>query len=362
MYCHNCGREIPDNVYSCPYCGGFIGSGTAQPKPEPQQEPAQPSERKSVSNFRRIALCLVALVLLVAGCFRLGQFLHQRSLDSTYQSALDAYESGEYTKALELFTSLGTYRSSQSYIEDCKINQKYEDYDPSGLDFEVDYYGMQASPVPRDQIEQMMATFIYGTWYWEGTDEAFVIDPKTLDGQEYRVCAAKTMDDMMSILLYYPPISDQLYRLSTYPSGSDYPSNAIRMMSVVPADDTGATSTAYDKTSAEIDALYAEAEAQERAYEEELKKQRAYSDSEVVNKATEFVKSKFNTTLSSVAYARVSVNSSLVEYDPHEKTYACYMEFSYYDLSNFGVITTYQGYFLYKDANSKLSLIEYSIG
>ncbi len=345
MYCHNCGRKIPDGASSCSYCYASTPSAATPP---------QSLKRKKLSAPLLVAVCFGIIVLLAAGYFGVRHF--------SYQNALDAYEKGEYTKALELFTGLGTYKDSQSYIEDCKINQKYEDYDPSGLDFEVDYFGLQAQPVTRDQIEQTMATFIYGTWYREDTDEAFVIDSKALDEQEYRVCAAKLFEENMCILFYYPSAPDQFYRLETYPSGSDSASSSIHVLSIYPVDNPGAASTAYDLSSAERDAIYAEEEARERAYQAELEKQRVYSDSAVVEKATEFVESKLNTTLSaSRLFSYVSVDSSLVEYDPYEKTYTCYLEFTYFDAEIFSS-TAYQGYFLYKDANSKLTLIEYSIG
>ena len=74
MYCNNCGKEIPDNVEFCPYCGqkrNLAGTGI-NPGPKMVQGSVPLAERTAGTGKKRkkflwilIPVCLAAIILFV---------------------------------------------------------------------------------------------------------------------------------------------------------------------------------------------------------------------------------------------------------------------------------------------------------
>jgi membrane protease YdiL (CAAX protease family) len=105
MFCTNCGKEIPNNVDKCPFCGTKIENTV------PQQinigKPAQPIEQE---NMKTNAFCLVGFICSLA--FALG-FIGAALPHTDY-----------YIFGASVFTLLGLVFSIMGMVQAKKKHQK----------------------------------------------------------------------------------------------------------------------------------------------------------------------------------------------------------------------------------------------
>ena len=110
--CPECQNEVSDKAVSCPHCGCPIHTTKEDDKPNPKL--ASPKKEK-VKHKRKgrivvISLLLVLVVSIIAGAFLLYPKIR-------YKQAKTAEEERNYSKAEEIYLSLGDYQDSAERAE-----------------------------------------------------------------------------------------------------------------------------------------------------------------------------------------------------------------------------------------------------
>lgn len=138
------------------------------------------------------------------------------------------------------------------------MERKYIDYDSNAADLKFEYLDESlGKAVSQKDAEAVLEDYLYGTWYWEGSDQKLVIDQETLDGKEYRVHAIRTDNtEAVAVSISYADAPEKRYQLNRNPAGSE---PYFLMVSLKP-DGGGEKWVAYQYSSAELEALYEEYE------------------------------------------------------------------------------------------------------
>lgn len=282
----------------------------------------------------------------------------EKAREATYKQGLALLEQKKYANAIELFSALGTYQDSESFLLDAKNGQRYESYDSSG-DFDA------------SQAEDILQDVFYRTWYWED-DSTFVIDKNGISGHPYQVLSLiSTSSDSDGYSAEFRFLdSDFTIQLDTM---AYYYTPYILGITVTNVSDV----TSYPELSNHLDEFAAEfdsdeVDAQVQAFQEEEQERLTpkYSDETITSLASERTRSYLNGLYGfrDSLLSTFNVKSSYVEYDSYDQVYTCYLDCTYstsQDLASvlygFSEGTLYQGVFQYKDTGSDLVLIGYNI-
>lgn len=130
MYCHACGKQMPEGSRFCPACGVETApvlqqqnitqqsAGAQSSKPDSMQIPApivQPQKRKGIF-LAGGAVVLVAIIIAAVMII---------SKATKYQNAISLMESGKLDQAITEFTQLKEYRDSEDQIFECQNRIAY---------------------------------------------------------------------------------------------------------------------------------------------------------------------------------------------------------------------------------------------
>ncbi len=130
MYCHACGKQMPEGSRFCPACGAETApvlqqqnitqqsAGAQSSNPDSMQIPTpivKPQKRKGVL-FAGGAVVLVAIIITAVLII---------SKATKYQNAISLMESGKLDQAIAEFTQLKEYRDSEDQILECQNRIAY---------------------------------------------------------------------------------------------------------------------------------------------------------------------------------------------------------------------------------------------
>lgn len=113
--CPECGKEISDACQSCPGCGYPITV-------EKDSNPAVISKKNNKRNIKLIAGISIGVV--VAGVLIAAVFVYN-SPSSKYSRANNAFETGDYEKAIKIYSNLGGYLDSSDRLLLATQNYNY---------------------------------------------------------------------------------------------------------------------------------------------------------------------------------------------------------------------------------------------
>lgn len=266
-----------------------------------------------------------------------------------YAAGKKAMAAGDYELAYQKFTECKDYEDASGLLLAAQEGLRYDSYDPSG--------GFDVS-----QAKEILQDVFCRTWYWED-NSTFVIDESGISGYPYQLLSlVSTSSDSDSYSAEFRFLdSDFIVQLDTLPY---YYTPYIQGITVTSVSDD----TAYPELTDHLDDYAAEFDSYEvdarlNAYEKAHNTPR-YSDKTVTDTATEFAEKQVKSGYSwrDTFYSSFKVQSSYVEYEPSDKIYTCYLNFTFYMLSS-GLVdpTPYQGVFRYKDTGSNLVMLDYSI-
>ncbi len=150
------------------------------------------------------------------------------------------------------------------------MERKYSDFDPSGAELEFEILDEPGIPQDKGNAESVLVEYLYGTWYWEGTDTPFTIDEETIDGRAYYIHAVKECPDAEAVaaLLTYADEPEMGYQLETYAYSTDPYIRKVEINSIGDGP-VGYISVGLEYSESELDQIYAEYEEEYGSYEEE---------------------------------------------------------------------------------------------
>ena len=137
MICPSCGNQLEDGLKFCPHCGEKIDPIEAMIKEseptrsvetpkddEPVPAPAQPAEKDSSGNKKRIAIAVGIIAAVIIALFA-GRAVLNKMHEKTYKEANKAYATQKYEEALKGYNKLGDYEDAKSRAKTC---QQWIDY------------------------------------------------------------------------------------------------------------------------------------------------------------------------------------------------------------------------------------------
>lgn len=137
MICPSCGNQLEDGLKFCPHCGEKIDPIEAMIKEseptrsvetpkddEPVPPPAQPAEKDSSGNKKRIAIAVGIIAAVIIALFA-GRAVLNKMHEKTYKEANKAYATQKYEEALKGYNKLGDYEDAKSRAKTC---QQWIDY------------------------------------------------------------------------------------------------------------------------------------------------------------------------------------------------------------------------------------------
>lgn len=275
-----------------------------------------------------------------------------------YLKAKQLFSDKKYTEAIEAFEALGTYSDSLSYIDKCKVEMKYSEFDFSGSSEENLYKGFYMFCGEGEQLADSAAaekklSFLYRTWY-DDNDKRHEITSTLFDGKEYGVLA---MSDQTALISMTEDGMDKLYVVSV-------------------EEDSLIGQRMYMRENASVHTLaeYSSVTTEQynAAYEEQQQaRQPNYSNDEIADMTLTKARDKLHSFYRALGYSAVQVmyqfcqeQSSSVSYDWSTRTYTCYMTVSYSTelVDIFGTSTNYYDVVAtYQDNGSELISMGFSI-
>lgn len=273
-------------------------------------------------------------------------------LEARYCDAVQMLDQGTYVDAIAVFEELGDYSETQAYLEKARMAQKYSAFNK----IYFDWAGESGEAVSIEDAERILKKALYKTWYNQNDNTELVIDAYTIGGKPYLIkegCYDWYENNIWFKFSYLdePEVDNNInYGIETLP----YIGEEIQWMGI----NLDIEQYYYSVTLEEYDALY-QREAEEYA------KRPMYSDSEIISKAANMLKSKVGGYYSGAEriYHTVSHSDEYVEYDWATKTYTCTMTCAY-NTNVFDIYgTSKQSYYVtavFKDTGSGLSVVKFS--
>ena len=133
MICPSCGNQLEDGLKFCPHCGEKIDPIEAMIKEseptrsvetpkedEPVPAPAQPAEKDSSGNKKRIAIAVGIIAAVIIALFA-GRAILNKMHEKTYKEANKAYATQKYEEALKGYNKLGDYEDAKSRAKTCSF-------------------------------------------------------------------------------------------------------------------------------------------------------------------------------------------------------------------------------------------------
>lgn len=138
MICPNCGKEIPDNMKFCRYCGGTVNNHTPEPALSNFAR-QKPSSERSTQKILIVSAAAIFFVIIVICAFFAGKKSNKADVEETYYSESNyaeasqavtqstAYQTAETTAAAQT-TQKETTGSDKEYItaDDFRIEGKWK--------------------------------------------------------------------------------------------------------------------------------------------------------------------------------------------------------------------------------------------
>lgn len=92
--------------------------------------------RKARAKILRLLGLVLVVILLIVGVPKIRSFIQARNANSNnYKAAMEAYNSGSYGKAMELFQELGDYKDSAAMYELCVTEERMSNF------YNAQFYG-----------------------------------------------------------------------------------------------------------------------------------------------------------------------------------------------------------------------------
>lgn len=133
MFCKKCGKPVDDDALFCPGCGMSLKSESKEFNNKDDEDKAntekkldKTKEKSSINsqnkskkkvNKKILITCVISFTIIAIVC---GVIVYTNQPSVKYKKASKAYKSGDYEKAIEIYTELGDYEDATELL-DCAI-------------------------------------------------------------------------------------------------------------------------------------------------------------------------------------------------------------------------------------------------
>lgn len=138
MFCKKCGKQIDEDALFCPRCGTSVKSDSSTPNIKSNEDKLKMeeqlyntkdksndnSQKKDKKKVNSKILLTVAISLIIIGIVG-GVIIYNNQPSVKYKKASKAYSSGDYEKAIEIYTELGNYEDSTELLNNAIVANRY---------------------------------------------------------------------------------------------------------------------------------------------------------------------------------------------------------------------------------------------